>query len=150
MSSVKYDPIRIEADRYPFTLQVVPRFADMDMLKHINNLALAEYHEEARVRFLAGIFGSNFLFAKRNFRLLVAKATYDYLHEAHYPQPFEACVGISRIGNSSFDLALALFQEGQCVCLADVVMVYVKEDGPGAMPDGLRGALEMRQLRRQD
>ena len=147
MSTVKYDPIRLNADRYPFSLPVTPRFADMDMLKHINNLALAEYHEEARVRFLAEIFGSNFLFARRNFRLLVAKASYDYLREVSYPTPVEARVGISRIGNSSFDLALALFQEGQCVCLADVVMVHVMEEGPAPIAEGLRGALEKRQMR---
>lgn len=148
MSAMKYDPIRLEADRYPFVLAVEPRFADMDMLQHINNLSLAEYHEEARVRFLTEVFGNNLFSSKRNFRLLVAKAGYDYLREAHYPQTLEGRVAVARIGNSSFDLALALFQEGHCVCLADVVMVYVADDGPAPLPAELRTELQIRPLRR--
>lgn len=148
MTTQKYDPIRLDANHYPFGLVVVPRFADMDMLRHINNLALAEYHEEARVRFLSEIFGEDLLFRKRNYRLLVAKASYDYLHEAHYPQPLEARVGVARIGNSSFELALALFQEGRCVCLADVVAVHVTDDGPAPLLAELRTKLQSRLLRR--
>jgi acyl-CoA thioester hydrolase len=147
MSATKFDPIRLDADRYPFALPVAPRFADMDMLQHINNLSLAEYHEEARIRFLREVFGNNFLFSKRNFRLLVAKASYDYLREALYPQPLEARVAVARIGNSSFELALALFQEGHCVCLADVVLVHVADDGPAPLPAELRMELQTRCLR---
>ena len=47
---MKFDPIRLDIASYPFTMTVAPRFADMDILKHINNLSLAEYHEEARTR----------------------------------------------------------------------------------------------------
>jgi len=148
MSSMKYDPIRLDADRYPFVMTVAPRFADMDMLQHINNLSLAEYHEEARIRFLGEVFGKSFLFSKRNFRLLVAKAGYDYLREAHYPQPLEARVAVGRIGNSSFDVALALFQDGHCVCLADVVLVHVADAGPAPLPAELRTELQIRPLRR--
>ncbi len=144
---MKHDPLRLDATRYPFSMSLAPRFADMDILKHINNLSLAEYHEEARVRFLAEIFGENFLFIKRDYRLLVARAGYDYLREAHYPQPLEARVGVARIGNTAFDLALALFQEGHCVCLADVVMVRVEASGPAPLPADLRAALQQRRLR---
>lgn len=146
MSSTRFDALRLSAHNYPFALPLMPRFADMDLLKHINNLALAEYHEEARVRFLAGIFGENFLFTKRDFRLLVARASYDYLHEAHYPQPLEARVGVVRVGNSSFELALALFQNEACVCLAEVVMVHVTDSGATPLPTMLVEALEARRL----
>ncbi len=148
MSNLKFEPLRLEAGRYPFVMAVAPRFADMDMLKHLNNLSLAEYHEEARVRFLAEIFGNNFLFTKRNYRLLVARASYDYLREAHYPAPLEARVAVARIGNSSCDLALALFQDGHCVCLADVVMVHVTDVGPAPLPEELKAELQRRFLLR--
>ena len=121
MTTQKYDSIRLEADRYPFGMIVVPRFADM---------------------------GNDLLFRKRNYRLLVAKASYDYLHEAHYPQPLEARVGVVHIGNSSFELALALFQEGRCVCLADVVAVHVTDNGPAPLLAELKTKLQSRLLRR--
>mgnify|MGYP000954870467 FL=1 len=143
-----HDPIRLDAARYPFAMTVAPRFADMDILKHLNNLALAEFHEEARVRFLCALFGDDFLFRKRPYRLLVARATYDYLREAHYPQPLEARVGVARLGNTSFELALALFQEGQCVCLCDVIGVAVDDAGPTPLTDELRAGFEKHLLRR--
>ncbi len=139
---MKFDPVRLDAARYPFAMTVAPRFADMDILKHINNLALAEYHEEARTRFVTKVFGDDFLFRARDYRLLVARASYDYLREAHYPQPLEACAGLAHIGNASYEIAMALFQGGHCVCLADVVTVCVTANGATRLPDDLRAALE--------
>ncbi len=129
---------RSDAARYPFTLPLVPRFADMDIVGHINNIAVAEFHEEARVRFLCHLFGDDFLFRERPYRLLVARAAYDYLREAHYPQPLEARVGVLRIGHTSFELALALFQQGHCVSLSEVVGVAVKDQEPTPLPEELR------------
>ena len=144
---MKFDPIRLDIASYPFTMTVAPRFADMDILKHINNLSLAEYHEEARTRFVTKVFGDDFLFRERDYRLLGARASYDYLREAHYPQPLEACAGLARIGNSSYEIAMALFQDGQCVCLADVVTVCVTAQGATRLSDGLRAALQPWRLR---
>lgn len=144
---MRHDPRRLAADNYPFSITIAPRFADMDILRHLNNLALAECHEEARVRFLCTLFGEDFLFRKRPYRLLIAHAGYDYLHEAHYPLPLKAHVAISRLGHTSFDLALALFQEGRCVCLCDVTGVVVNENGPTSLPDELMIAFRQHLLR---
>lgn len=129
---------RSDATRYPFAFSITPRFADMDIVGHLNNIAVAEFHEEARVRFLCHLFGEDFLFRKRPYRLLVARASYDYLREAHYPEPLESRVGVLKIGNTSFELALALFQEGWCVGLSDVVGVAVADGGAVPLPEELR------------
>ncbi|MEN9357059.1 MAG: hypothetical protein RL695_1230 [Pseudomonadota bacterium] len=144
---MRHEPRRLKADSYPFSMTIAPRFADMDILRHLNNLALAECHEEARVRFLCTLFGEDFLFRQRPYRLLVAHAGYDYLHEAHYPLPLEARVAIARLGNTSFDLALALFQEGRCVCLCDVTGVAVNEAGPTPLPAELLAGFRQYLLR---
>lgn len=148
MSAAKYDPILLEAARYPFAMTVAPRYADMDILKHLNNLALAEYHEEARTRFLMEMFGEDFLFTRRDYRMLPVKIAYDYLREAHYPRPLDARAGVSRIGNTSFEIAMALFQDGHCVCLASVVTVHVTKAGPAPLDDAMRLKLQSRFLRR--
>ena len=142
MSHTKPAPQLLDPARYPFSMTVTPRFADMDMLRHLNNLALAEFHEEARIRFFMTLFGEDFLFRKRDYRLLLVRTTYDYLHEAHYPQPLEACAGVSSIGNASFEVALALFQTGRCVCLAHAVMVHVTDTGTAPLPDVMRHQLQ--------
>lgn len=143
---MRFDPQRVHASTYPFAMAVTPRFADMDIVKHINNLAVAEYYEEGRVRFLMEIFGQDYLFRPKDFHLLVARASYDYLHEAHYPALLEVRAGVARIGRSSFELAMALFQEGRCIGLADVVKVHTGSTGPMPIPDAIRTLLASRVL----
>ncbi|SMB22018.1 conserved protein of unknown function [Sterolibacterium denitrificans] len=148
MSGARHAPALLSAQSYPFAMDIVPRYADMDILRHINNLSLAEYHEEARTRFLMTLFGEDFLFRKREYRLLPVRTTYDYLREAHYPQPLEARAGVARIGNSSFEVAMALFQNEQCVCLATAVTVQVMDGKAAALTAAQRACLERGLLRR--
>lgn len=145
--TMRADPRRLQADTYPFAMTVEPRFADMDIVKHINNLAIAEYYEEARVRFLMEILGQDFLFRPRDFRLLVARASYDYLQQAHYPAPLRVRAGVARLGRTSFELAMALFQEERCIGLADVVKVQLGSDGPLPLSAEIRALLEAWALR---
>ncbi len=144
---------RSDPNRYGFSMTLTPRFADMDIVGHLNNIAIAEFHEEARVRFLCHLFGEDFLFRERPYRLLVARAAYDYLREAHYPEPLEARVGVLRIGHRSFELALSLFQMGQCVGLSEVIGVAVDargEQGATPLPDELRRGFERYLIKTDD
>ena len=138
---MKLDPARSDAHRYPYVMQIEPRFADMDIVKHINNLSLAEYLEEVRARFYCDIFGQDFLFRARDYRLLVAHASYDYLNETHYLQTVEARAALARIGNSSFELVMALFQNQRCVCQGNVVTVCTNDAGSRPLPEDIRTAL---------
>lgn len=132
----------LQMSSYPFAMSIEPRYADMDIVRHINNLALAEYHEEARTRFFMTLFGDDFLFRKREHRLLPVRTIYEYLHEAHYPLPLQACAGVAHIGNSSFTVAMALFQNAQCVCLANVVTVQVQDGKSLALTSTQRDCLQ--------
>ena len=40
---------RVEPGRYPLKVRILARYADVDPLWHINNVAIAQYYEEARV-----------------------------------------------------------------------------------------------------
>jgi acyl-CoA thioester hydrolase len=142
MSVVRHDPRRLESQSYPFSMSIAPRYADMDILRHLNNLALAEYHEEARTRFFMSLFGDDFLFRRREYRLLPVRTTYDYLREAHYLLPLQACAGVARIGRASFEVAMALFQDGQCVGLASATTVHVTANGSAPLTEELRAALQ--------
>ncbi|MBV2234846.1 MAG: acyl-CoA thioesterase [Sterolibacterium sp.] len=138
---VRHEPHLLQAASYPFAMTIVPRYADMDILRHINNLALAEYHEEARTRFLMTLFGEDFLFRKREYRLLPVRTTYDYLREAHYPLSLLACAGVAHIGRSSFEVAMALFQDDHCVCLATAITVQVLDGKAATLTDEQRACL---------
>ena len=46
---VHVEPYRLDPDRYPLKVRILARYADVDPLWHINNVAVAQYYEEARV-----------------------------------------------------------------------------------------------------
>lgn len=140
--SSRFPSLLLTPDSYPYRMEIAPRFADMDILHHLNNLSLAEYHEEVRTRFLMSLFGADFLSKPRDYRLLPVSTQYDYLAEAHYPQPLTACAGVLKIGRASFDVAMALFQDARCVCLSRATTVHVRDQQSQPLPDHLRTALE--------
>lgn len=139
--STRFDPQLLSLASYPYRMDIAPRFADMDILRHLNNLSLAEYHEEVRTRFLMSLFGEDFLSKPRDYRLLPVSTHYDYLAEAHYPQPLIAAAGVLKIGRASFDVAMALFQNERCVCLSRATTVHVLGGQSQPLPESLRAAL---------
>ena len=74
-------------------------------------------------------------------RTVVAQVTLRYLAEGHYPLETRVGGGVSRIGNSSYEIAQGLFQEGRCIGLCDTVVVYTREGRSAPLPDLLRQSL---------
>jgi len=66
---------------------VLARYADVDPLWHINNVAVAQYFERPGLR----CFGKSWVRARRHptGRLILARQTIDYLREGSYPGMFE-------------------------------------------------------------
>ena len=143
----KNDPIRRQASTYPVVVPILSRFGDMDTLGHINNIAIAQYFEEARVSGLRQMLGGDHAW-RDGVRVVIARLTVDYLHEATYPGTLEAGVGVLRVGNSSFTLGLGLFQNAVCVAVSDAVMVNAHAGGSVRLPEQFRSRLSERLLRR--
>lgn len=141
------DAARLQLASYPFVLQQIPRYADLDILQQLSTLALGRYLEEVRIRFLLDRLGEDFLYRPRDYRLLVAHAHYSYLHAACYDRPVKAAVGVTHLGRSSFELAMALFQEATCVCLAEVTGVVVNHQGAMNLPAEIRETFTAAALR---
>lgn len=129
---------------YPASQALETRFADMDVNGHLNNVAFARLFEETRVRFnRAGLTAG-----QHRSGIVVAHVAIDYLAEGSYPAPVSIGHGISRIGSSSFTMAMAAFQEGACLALCDSVLVHRNpETGPAPIPPALRERLEALRLR---
>jgi len=137
---MKNDPRRRELAAYPFQIDMVPRFGDMDANRHLNNVAIARFYEEGRVRFHWGIRDEHPEVGK--FRVLVAHVAIDYIGEGHWPQPLKVGAGIAELGGSSYRLGLGLFQGAHCIGLCDSVLVHRGDIGSAALPPALRAALE--------
>jgi len=135
---MRNDPRRRELAAYPWSHEVATRFSDMDINRHLNNVAVAQLYEETRVRFNWELRGRC---PELKPRYLVGRVEIDYLGEGLYPLPVTAAYGVASVGTSSFRVAMALFQRGACIGLCDTVMVHRGEAGPAPVPDALRAVL---------
>lgn len=144
---MKPDPALLHEAVYPVFFEITTRFADMDHNGHLNNVAYAQYFEHARVRFnQTTIFDGPLPRAEtRDWRILVAAISIAYLREGAYGPPVRVGIGVSRIGNASFAMGAACFQEGECIAAHESVVAY---KGPqGRLPDAMRARLEAQMLR---
>lgn len=139
---MKDDPRRHSAAAYPWSLSIATRFSDMDPNRHLNNVAVSRLFEEGRVRFHMGLRETNPEIGHPHF--LVAYVAIDYLAEGTYPADTELRLAISQVGNSSYRIAKALFQNGKAFALADSVLVHRAANAPGSapMPEVLKSALK--------
>ncbi len=135
---MKPTPERMTLDIYPITLDVPVRFADLDPLRHINNVAIGQFYEEARVNLNTQVFAKA---QARPERMLVANVDIAYLHEGQYPGVIRVGSGIGRIGRTSYEIAQGLFQNGRCIGAAQTVVVYIQGGVPSQPPQEVCEAL---------
>ena len=141
---------RLDPAHYPIKVRILARFADVDPLWHVNNVAIAQYYEEARVA-ASREMQEGMRFADPSAqRVLIAHQSIDYLREASYPGELEIGVGVLRIGNSSYTFGMGMFQHGECASVSDAVMVFADPNGPIRIPDQARQRLEAWLLRADD
>ncbi len=133
------DPRRHDPASYAWSAEMATRFADMDVNRHLNNVAIARFFEETRVRFNWSLFAGE---GATRPRFLVGHVAIDYLGEGEYPAPVTMTYAVASIGRSSFRCAKGMFQNGRCVALCDTVLVHRGPDGPAPLPDTLRTRLE--------
>ena len=140
----RFDPAWRDPALYHEAQVVRPRFADLDPLGHVNNVAMAEMFETARVRFNHGMIDQ---FKAGKVRTLVAGITLDYLAESHIRPDITFHLGIGHLGRSSWTIQTCAHQGGAPVLVALATMVTTRNDAVCEVPQGLREALEARRMR---
>ena len=106
-----------------FKTTVTPRFGDIDGLQHANNIAIAIWFEQARnpvFRF----FTPDLKLDYENWKLIIARAEYDYVGEMFYGEDVEIHTYITRIGNSSFTIGQEAWQNGKMGAKGQSVIVH--------------------------
>jgi acyl-CoA thioester hydrolase len=98
------------------------RFADLDMLGHVNNKAYATYYETARISFMTACG----LQDSAHTGMALVRLELDYRHEIRYPATLKLGVKLTRLGNASLTLACAIF-DGE-VCASTSVAIAVRFD----------------------
>jgi acyl-CoA thioester hydrolase len=137
---------RLDPRAYPYSVAVQTRFADLDVMGHVNNVAIAGLYQEARFRFInEKVYG----IAPRPMALptFLVRLTVNYRSEIVYPGPLQAYVGVLRVGNSSYVLGQALFQDGKyCGSCRSVSVAISPERRAISVPDDFRSRLESLRL----
>jgi acyl-CoA thioester hydrolase len=140
-TALKDEAWRLAPAAYPRHLTLHPRYGDMDVNAHLNNVAIARLFEETRVQTLSALRGQPVGSGDPS-SMMIVHLGIDYLAEGTYPDPIDAGLAVTGIGGTSFRLGLALFQGGRAIALADCAMVHLKDRRPGAIGPELRAALE--------
>lgn len=86
------------------------RFADFDLLGHVNNAKYLTYFEMARIEYFEKIIASGRVDWK-NEGIILANAVIDFKHPITGYENYFIAVGCTRIGTKSFDLTYHITKE---------------------------------------
>lgn len=134
-------PHRLQRSSYPYTVPVIARYADVDPLWHINNVAIAQYFEETRISMLRSILGLERMHLADG-RTVLARVAIDFLREGRYPGSLDVGAAITNVGRTSVEVSLGLFQDEACIALSEAVLVRVDPRGPSPWTDDERKVLD--------
>lgn len=130
---------RLHIENYPFQVSICTRYQDLDVMGHVNNVAMAAMFETGRIHF-HHVLGQHP--KDKGVRWLVASVNLAYVHEAHFPDDIVIASGIGHIGNTSWHIFSAAFQNGKCVATCDSVMVSHGPEGRRTIDSEVRDRME--------
>lgn len=142
------EQFELNIENYPFSIEISTRYADVDSLNHINNVAIAEMFEESRVRFGIHYKQTSFDGKPGVARLLNVSTLFSYLREVYYPAPVTIGVGVTHIGSSSHTLSCLMLQDNRPVAHARTILVRAEEGKSLPLPETLAEQLRNQLIRR--
>lgn len=89
-------------EKFHFSIPVEVRFADLDVLGHLNNAKYLTYAEQARILYVKEICGWDMNW--QNLGMILARTEIDYKLPIAFGDAVVVYLRTSRIGGKSFDL----------------------------------------------
>lgn len=116
------------------------RFGDLDINGHVNNLAVGEYFENARVALHRQVFPD---WPRVPHLFVLAHAEFDYYRELLYPAQLRVGTRLMKFGRSSMHLGAALFHNQDLIaqCKTVMVMIDVQTRQPVEIPPAMRATV---------
>ena len=129
-------------DAYVDWCELPVRFSDQDLNRHVNNTAISQYVEEARVslrlrQLSAKVLSDPVAYAVASFRIR-------YLKSIHYPGNVRVGTSVVRLGRTSYTLVHGIYAESVLSALARTVTVILdpERSGPMPIPEVMRAAMQ--------
>lgn len=106
-----------------FTLTVEIGFGDIDGLKHVNNVVLARWFEQARNPFFR-FFTPDLNLSYEKWKLIMARTEFDFIGQLKFDYPAEIRSYIEKIGNTSFTFLQQAWQNDELKVQGKAVIVH--------------------------
>jgi len=115
-----------------FSTTVNPRFGDIDVLGHINNVSPSHWFEIARTP-LMRFFDPQLKLTRETFPLMLVHTEYDFVGQMFFRE-LEIKTWVSKIGTKSFTLYHEAWQEGRLCVKGSAVVVYYDFSAEQSLP----------------
>jgi acyl-CoA thioester hydrolase len=129
----------LESARYPLRSEIDLRFSDLDVNRHLNNVALVDVLQEARGRYHRA---SGMERASENFTIMVANLSVQFIGEGFYGEPVVVHTGLRALGNTSQAVAQLAMQGERVIAYAETIMVTMLDGHSAPHPPEYREQME--------
>lgn len=108
---------------YPVWSEDEVRFADLDLVGHVNNNAIGIYFETARLELFdaAGLFPEGY--GKGGVGSVIVHLAIDFIEEIGWPNTVRIGSRVTKVGNTSFTYKQGIFVNGTCRAVSHSVQV---------------------------
>lgn len=134
----RIDRARFDAAVFPSVMDLQIRFDDLDLLSHVNNVAIIALLQEARVHFNRAM---PMPAVGDGLRTVVGGMLVEYGIELTYPGTVQISTGIIAIGRTSYTFGQMIGQGGKGAVYSQITMVVTDASGPAAIPDLFRSSI---------
>jgi acyl-CoA thioester hydrolase len=112
-------------DDFPLIARFSVQFADVDMMRHVNNVAYIRWAETMRAEYFAQVMRTPI---NGDRGMIQASIQFTYERQLEYREPIAIGVKIPRIGTKSFDFYYEVWSETQEARAAQGVTTMVAYD----------------------
>jgi len=130
-----------------FSINVSPRFGDIDGLGHVNNTVLPVWFETGR-NSIFRLFSPDLDLSPDVWHLILVRIEFDFLSQMYFRSDVEIRTFVTKIGNSSFTVGHEAWQEGELKVKGQAVLVYYdfKLQKSIPLPESIREILKTHML----
>lgn len=134
-----------------FKIKVMPRFGDVDGLRHVNNTALANWFELGR-NDIFKFFTPDLDLSYEKWKLIMLRTEFDFVDQIFYCDDIEIRTYVLKIGNSSFTLGHEAWQDNTLKVKGKAIIVHYDfiEQESKRIPDDIRLKLEEHVIAEED
>ncbi len=119
---------------WPFGMQDVVRFSELDPLNHVNNAAYLSWFETARIGYIMEYGLTGMTHSEADPQIVVRRQLVDYLKPILFGECYVVALRTTRIKPSSLVMEYGVFVDGQQRATGETVIVSLTQDGTNRLP----------------